>query len=513
MAVLERTLGPTIGPAARPVAVAPIGRPGQPPELLDDGATIARRMTGIPDRFENMGFMLARQAAWRMRTTAGDGAATAVVIATAAHRALLRHAAAGASRRDLATGAACAVERACATIEALATPLRRDETGPFTAMVAGSPDVATAVVEAIDLLGLDTPIITRASAGSRIHLECIEGALWESTAVLAPLASDLGSGHLRLDRPAILLWDAPLDDVAGLPALMAMLRTRGKASCVVIARTFAPPVLGLIRRNAAFPCRIVPFMAPHAGQQQEEAYADLAALTGARRLLPAGGDALSRATDADLGTAQRVTIGPRFLNLMATRDRQPGIDRHLAHVRHLLERCEDDSAWRRLHARLGRLRQGMGVLWIGAPTPVERDHLLQRSDHALACLRAARAGGVVPGAGATLLAAARQLTSNFGSDPGALAVAAALEAPARWIARNAGLDPGAAIARCRGLAPGRGLDATTGAIVDLRAAGILDPVATVTTAVRVGLSMAIEAAGCDVLIRRPVRLSQAEIRP
>ena len=49
--------------------------------------------------------------------------------------------------------------------------------------------------------------------------------------------------------------------------------------------------------------------------------------------------------------------------------------------------------------------------------------------------------------------------------------------------------------------------------VDLRAAGILDPVATVATAVRVGLSMAIEAADCDVLIQRPVRLSQADIRP
>jgi hypothetical protein len=63
------------------------------------------------------------------------------------------------------------------------------------------------------------------------------------------------------------------------------------------------------------------------------------------------------------------------------------------------------------------------------------------------------------------------------------------------------------------LAPERGLDARDKAIVDLREAGIVDPAATLKAAVQVGLSMAMQANDCGVLVRRDVELWQAEISP
>src|SRR6185295_11811431 len=53
MQLMTALLRPTLGPLARTVAVAPFSR-SQPPEILDSGATIARRTVELADPFENM---------------------------------------------------------------------------------------------------------------------------------------------------------------------------------------------------------------------------------------------------------------------------------------------------------------------------------------------------------------------------------------------------------------------------------------------------------------------------
>jgi len=79
---MANVLRVTLGPSARAVVMAPIIST-RSPELLTDSATIARRIIEFPDPYENMGAMLIRHMAWRMREKAGSGAATAAVIAQA----------------------------------------------------------------------------------------------------------------------------------------------------------------------------------------------------------------------------------------------------------------------------------------------------------------------------------------------------------------------------------------------------------------------------------------------
>jgi len=71
---------PTLGPLPRTVAVGRfVG--SEPPEVLDSGATIARRTLQLADPFEDMGAMLIRHLAWRTFDLTGDGTATAAVLA------------------------------------------------------------------------------------------------------------------------------------------------------------------------------------------------------------------------------------------------------------------------------------------------------------------------------------------------------------------------------------------------------------------------------------------------
>ena len=74
MEQMTKLLRPTLGPAARTVAVTSLLN-GQP-EILDDGATIARRTIQLSDPFESIGAMVIRHVAWRVHETVGDGATT-----------------------------------------------------------------------------------------------------------------------------------------------------------------------------------------------------------------------------------------------------------------------------------------------------------------------------------------------------------------------------------------------------------------------------------------------------
>jgi chaperonin GroEL len=94
-----------------------------------------------------------------------------------------------------------------------------------------------------------------------------------------------------------------------------------------------------------------------------------------------------------------------------------------------------------------------------------------------------------------------------------VAAAFACEAPARWLAVNAGLNPNVAVNRARQAPCGHGIDITTGSLTDLRKAGILDSAETLKRALQIGLTTAILASDCGVLLHRPISLTHAEIRP
>src|SRR5712692_3026531 len=93
--VMAHLIRVTLGPRARTVAINHIVGANRPPEILDDGATIARRTLQIASPFEDMGAMIIRHLACKVGDTIGDGSATAVVIAQSVLDASIRYVAAG----------------------------------------------------------------------------------------------------------------------------------------------------------------------------------------------------------------------------------------------------------------------------------------------------------------------------------------------------------------------------------------------------------------------------------
>ena len=112
---------------------------------------------------------------------------------------------------------------------------------------------------------------------------------------------------------------------------------------------------------------------------------------------------------------------------------------------------------------------------------------------ALPISRVALEEGIVPGGGVALLQAGESVKEDAYEDDertGARIVLRALEEPLRQIAHNAGLEGSVVVNDVRKAKKGQGLNAATGEIVDLVAAGIIDPAMVTRSALQNAASIA-----------------------
>ncbi|MFL7870523.1 MAG: TCP-1/cpn60 chaperonin family protein, partial [Anaerolineales bacterium] len=119
--VLAFTLGPTHGTVFNSTALKPS------PEPITDAATIARRITALPNRGQDVGAMLLRSLVWRVYQRIGDGTATTAVLAQAILEQASRYVAAGASPVRVQAGIRKATQRAIAVLKDMAWPVTCQE--------------------------------------------------------------------------------------------------------------------------------------------------------------------------------------------------------------------------------------------------------------------------------------------------------------------------------------------------------------------------------------------------
>src|SRR5579871_3460761 len=114
---------PTLGPLPRTVAIETIARTERP-ELLDDGAVIARRIVELADRRSDPGAMLIRHALWKVHEAVGDGTATTAVLYQSVFNEGLRYVAAGGSPMRLRQALGDAQEVVSKSLQQQTMPIR-----------------------------------------------------------------------------------------------------------------------------------------------------------------------------------------------------------------------------------------------------------------------------------------------------------------------------------------------------------------------------------------------------
>lgn len=514
---MTAALRPTLGPFPRGVLVAPERGIGREPEWLDSSGLIARRMVRLADEYADPGAMFVRHMVWRLHEDVGDGAATAAVIFQELIEQGMRHVVAGSDPLRLRCHLIAAMESICVALTAQAMPLEgRQQITSVAESLCADPLIAATLGEVLDVMGAEGCIDIRSGIRSGIEREYTEGMVYEST-ILSPRPQSEGiPRQIELEQAALLISDLEVANPHDLLPAMELALASGAKALVLIVDHLADEAHALLeinRRNGV----LSSFAVRVPGLRREEQVAaleDIAVLTGGFPLCREAGAALSTITPGHLGRVRRAWASVSHFGLARGNGDPRALRSYLDTLRRAFERAANPLTRRDLQQRIGRLSGGGAVVRVCGATTAETSAYLALVQRTVHVLRGALRSGVVPGGGAALLAC-RQAVRTMGADDDAAAACAmwrrALAAPARAIAANAGCDSNAIIRMLDSLPAGYGLDARSGQLIDMRSAGVLDPVETLIAAVRAASSSAALALTIEAQVYR--RSPPASVEP
>ena len=510
---------PTLGPCPRIVAVENTFR-SKTPELLDSAGLISRRIIQLADRGADMGAMLLRNVLWRVQEAAGDGTATAAVLFQAVYSRGLTYVAAGGNplllRRHLERGMALILEE----LDRQTLPVAgAAQLAHLAESLCFDHELARVLGEIFDIVGEHGLVDVRLGHGRALERQYIEGSFWAGGLLSPHLAADQARYRTDLTQPAILLTDLEIDDARQLMPLFDSVFEQQYPSVLVVANKISDQAVAMLlgAARAHKNLRVAAVQTPGTGTaEQAAALEELALLTGGRPLLQAAGDTLRGLRPADLGRARRAWADRSYLGIIGGKGDPRAIQRQIGKLRAAFDATEEDAKRAALQKRIGKLQNGAAAVIIGGSTESEITVRQENARKTAGLLRAAMRGGVLPGGGVALLACREALRSRIAASADTDERAAfrillhALAEPLRAIAANAGHDASAALARVERAAPGQGLDARSGELADMAAAGILDVAEVQKIALRSAISGAATMLTVDAVVHTRAPLTAAQ---
>ncbi|MCY4145175.1 MAG: hypothetical protein OXE95_01545 [Chloroflexi bacterium] len=507
--LIADAIRPTLGPVPRAVAFD-LADAEKPPELLDKGGLIARRITNLPDRDEDMGAMLLRGMLWQLYDELGDGTATAALLFQSIVNAGLRAIVAGADASRLRSELNRQLEIALVALrEQQARIEGAEDLAQLAHCICHDRELAERLGEIFAFIGEYGQLDVRRGHRREIAHDYMRGMYWQRGAISrAMLRGGKEPDRMVMNNCAILLSDLDIEALDEVAPLFAALMQAGAKNLLLVGNKFSEPVINFILANKKpEQFRVVAVKTPGETAQHQQAHlADMAVITGATPLYKAAGDALRGMKTARLGSAKQVWVERNLFGLVSDRDNQTELTEHLAGLLEQLDYARDKDSETFLRARVGMILGGVAILRIGDGVPARMDARIALAKETAKSLRQALRDGVVPGGGAALWTIRAALRDQPPGDSESRAarqiLLAALESPLRTICHNAGYD-GATVAQLEGQAPGTGIDARSGEAIDMLSAGIMDVASVVEAALRKAVSSAALALTIDVLLHHP----------
>jgi chaperonin GroEL len=489
---LADTVKVTLGPKGRNVVIE---KKFGAPTITNDGVSIAREVE-LDDPFENMGAQLVKEVATKTNDVAGDGTTTATVLAQALIGEGLRNVAAGAAPSALKRGIEKAVEAAVASIASQAREIEsKNEIAQVAANSAADTAIGDVLAEAIDKVGKDGTVTVEESNTFGIELELTEGMQFDKGYLSPYFVTDQERQETILDEPVILFFNAKISAVHDLVPVLEKVMGTGKPLLIVAEDIEGEALATLVVNKIRGTFTSAAVKAPGFGDRRKAMLQDMAILTGGQVISEEIGLKLENTTLDLLGRARRVIVTKDDTTIVEGGGEESEVKGRIAQIKREIDDTDSDWDREKLQERLAKLAGGVAVVKVGAATEVELKEKKHRIEDALSATRAAVEEGIVSGGGTALVrsrAAVEKVVSSLEGDEatGANIVARALDAPLRWIASNAGLEGSVIVQRVEAAKGNVGLNAMTGELEDLVAAGIIDPAKVTRSALQNAASVA-----------------------
>jgi chaperonin GroEL len=486
----------TLGPKGRYVV---LDKKFGAPTITNDGVTIAREIE-VEDVFENQGAQLVREVATATNDVAGDGTTTATVLAQAIVRQGLKNVAAGANPLALKRGIEKAVDEVVKNIASQSKEVSgKDQIARVATISAGDEEIGDVIADAIEKVGKDGVVNVEEGQTFGMDLEFTEGMQFDKGYISPYMVTDQDRMEGVMEDPYILIANQKIGSVRDILPVLEQVIQSGKPILIIAEDVEGETLATLVVNKLRGTFTGVAVKAPGFGDRRKRMLEDIAILTGGEVITEELGLKLENTQLSQLGRARRVVVTKDTSTIVDGNGDAAAIKGRINQIKAEIENTDSDFDREKLQERLAKLSGGVAVVKVGAATETEMKEKKHRVEDALQATRAALEEGIVPGGGVALLqaSAAVNISENGasvdGSDDertGARIVLRALEEPLRQLAENAGLEGSVVVNDVRKAKKGFGLNASTNEIVDLVAAGVIDPAMVTRSALQNAASIA-----------------------
>ncbi|HLR88428.1 MAG TPA: chaperonin GroEL [Atopostipes sp.] len=472
---LADTVKVTLGPKGRNVL---LDRSYGAPQITNDGVTIAQEIE-LEDIFENMGAQLVVEVASKTNDIAGDGTTTATVLTQSIVNEGMKNVVAGANPVGIRRGIEKATEVAVEALKEISTKVDSSESiEQIAAISSGDSEVGAIIADAMERVGSDGVITIEESQSIETTLDVVEGMQFDRGYLSQYMVTDNEKMEADLENPYILITDQKISNVQDIVPLLEGIMQQNRPLLVIADDVDGEALPTLILNKIRGTLDVTAVKAPGFGDRRKGILEDIAILTGGTVITEDLGLDLKDTTIDQLGSASRVTVTKDDTVIVEGAGEKEMIEQRVALLRAQAEDTTSSFDKEKLQERIAKLAGGVAVIAVGAATETEIKERKLRIEDALNASRAAVEEGIISGGGTAyinILEKIAEIDVEGDEETGVNIILRALEEPVRQIAKNAGVDGSVVIERLKNSEKGIGFNATTGELVDMIQAGIIDP--------------------------------------
>ncbi len=498
----------TYGPKGRNVVIAK-GYGG--PTVTHDGVTVAESVDLPEDDDATLGYKvgaeLIKQAASKLNKVAGDGTTTVTVLTYNILKEANRLIAAGHNPMELRKGIEAAAADIGKQLDKLAESVegKTDRVAEVATISAGDANIGKLIANVFEKVGKDGVITVEASQGLELESEVVEGFNLDKGWSSPFFVTDAARQEAVYEKPAIVITDKKVSSVQELLPLIEKLAAAGKKDVVLIADEVEGEALSiLILNKLKGVLNTVAVKAPAFGDRRKEILQDIATLTGGQVISEDQGLTFENVDLSVIGSARKVIIGKDNTTIIEGAGKKADVNARITQIIAQADNASSEYDKEQYEKRAAALRGKVAVIKVGGATETEIDEKKFRVDDAVAATKAALAEGIVAGGGVTLvnLAAGIKTTGSDSISAGKQILKNALRVPFTLITDNAGLNSAALLAQVEAAKPGQGVDVNnpSAGLIDVKKAGVIDPVMVTKEAVQNAVSIASTAATMGALV-------------
>lgn len=438
---LADAVSSTLGPNGRNVIYTENGEI----KSTKDGVSVAKSISKLEDPIEDLGAQMIKQTSIKTATNAGDGTTTSTLLAQQIINEGLSFLDKGANAVEIKRGIDEAVKEVVNSLRKnIAQEISSEEQIKQIATISANNDseIGALVAEALKKVGHEGVVHIEESKTNDTKLETVEGIQFDRGYKSHFFVTDNNTMSCTLEEPLILITDKRLTQAKEMLPILEYVSSNSKSLLIIAEEVDGELLSTLIVNKGRGSLKVCAVKAPDYGDRRKLILEDIAILTGGQVITSDKGMKLDKFSTDWFGKARVVNVNKDKTTIVDGKGNQEAIEQRIEELKNQIDKSTEAFNTENLQNRLAKFVGGISIIHVGGNSELEMREKKDRVDDALQAAKAAIEEGIVPGGGAALLMARKDINldnfvaSDFGV--GKAIIYRACFSPFNKILKNAG---------------------------------------------------------------------------